>query len=95
MQVNIAFAEQFAAARPYPYPVKWSIADEVFTRRGSLYFGTAHLLAYSAPRVKVRNSSELSYTGGHSLSPTGLRVSPCLAQRSLAFNCMVRKSRAV
>jgi Protein of unknown function (DUF1615) len=48
MQVNIAFAEQFAAARPYPYPVKSSIADEVFTRRGSLYFGTAHLLAYPA-----------------------------------------------
>jgi hypothetical protein len=49
MQVNIAFAEQFATARPYPYPVKSSIADEVFTRRGSLYFGTAHLLAYPAP----------------------------------------------
>jgi hypothetical protein len=48
MQVNIAFAEQFAAARPYPYPVKSSIADEVFTRRGSVYFGTAHLLAYPA-----------------------------------------------
>jgi hypothetical protein len=49
MQVNIAFAEQFAAARPYPYPVKLSIADEVFTRRGSVYFGVAHLLAYRAP----------------------------------------------
>jgi hypothetical protein len=49
MQVNIAFAEQFAAATHYPYPVKVSIADEVFTRRGSLYFGTAHLLAYTAP----------------------------------------------
>jgi hypothetical protein len=48
MQVNIAFAEQFAAAKPYPYPVKLSIADEVFTRRGSVYFGTAHLLAYPA-----------------------------------------------
>ena len=48
MQVNIAFAEQYAAAKPYPYPVKLSIADEVFTRRGSLYFGTAHLLAYAA-----------------------------------------------
>jgi Protein of unknown function (DUF1615) len=48
MQVNIAFAEQYAAAKPYPYPVKLSIADEVFTRRGSLYFGTAHLLAYPA-----------------------------------------------
>jgi hypothetical protein len=49
MQVNIAFAEQYAAVRPYPYPVKASIADEVFTRRGSLYFGTAHLLDYDAP----------------------------------------------
>jgi hypothetical protein len=49
MQVNIAFAEQFSAATPYPYPVKLSIADEVFTRRGSLYFGIAHLLDYRAP----------------------------------------------
>jgi hypothetical protein len=49
MQVNIAFAEAYAAAKPYPYPVKLSIADEVFTRRGSLYFGIAHLLAYPAP----------------------------------------------
>src|SRR6202020_1056584 len=49
MQVNIAFAEQYAAAKPYPYPLKVSIAAEGFTRRGSLYFGTAHLLAYAAP----------------------------------------------
>jgi hypothetical protein len=49
MQVNIAFAEQFAAAHPYPYPVKSNIADEVFTRRGSVYFGVAHLLGYAAP----------------------------------------------
>jgi hypothetical protein len=49
MQVNVAFAEQFAAAHPYPYPIKQSIADEVFTRRGSLYFGVAHLLDYQAP----------------------------------------------
>ncbi|MEP6885563.1 MAG: DUF1615 domain-containing protein [Gammaproteobacteria bacterium] len=46
MQVNVAFAEQYAAARPYPYPVKVSIPDEVFSRRGSLYFGIGHLLAY-------------------------------------------------
>jgi len=48
MQVNVAFAEEFAAAKPYPYPVKTSVADELFTRRGSVYFGTAHLLAYPA-----------------------------------------------
>jgi hypothetical protein len=49
MQVQVVFAEQFAATRQYPYPVKSSIADEVFTRRGGVYFGIAHLLAYQAP----------------------------------------------
>jgi uncharacterized protein DUF1615 len=49
MQVNVAFAEQFASTHHYPYPVKVSIGDELFTRRGSVYFGTAHLLAYSPP----------------------------------------------
>lgn len=49
MQVNVAFAERFAAAHPYPYPVKQSIPDELFTRRGSVYFGVAHLLDYDAP----------------------------------------------
>lgn len=49
MQVNVAFAKTFADAHRYPYPVRVSIADEVFTRRGSIYFGVAHLLAYSAP----------------------------------------------
>jgi len=49
MQVNVAFAEQFAAARNYPYPIRVSLADELFTRRGSVYFGIAHLLDYRAP----------------------------------------------
>ena len=49
MQVNVAFADEFATAARYPYPVKRSIADELFTRRGSIYFGVAHLLDYRAP----------------------------------------------
>ena len=49
MQVNVAFAERFAATRSYPFPIKTRIEDELFTRRGSLYFGIAHLLAYQAP----------------------------------------------
>ena len=44
MQVSIAFAEQ--RARDYPYPVAHSIRQEVFTRRGGMYFGIAHLLGY-------------------------------------------------
>jgi hypothetical protein len=47
MQVGIPFAEEHAKRAPYPYPVQGSIRHEVFTRRGGLYFGTAHLLGYS------------------------------------------------
>jgi hypothetical protein len=54
MQVNVAFAERFARSNSYPYPVKESIAEELFTRRGSIYFGTAHLLAYAAPYDRYR-----------------------------------------
>ena len=49
MQVGIAFAEAHARAHPYPFPAAASIRHEVFTRRGGLYFGTAHLLDYPAP----------------------------------------------
>jgi hypothetical protein len=45
MQVGIAFAEDFAREHGYPYPHA-SIRDEAFTRRGGVYFGVAHLLAY-------------------------------------------------
>jgi hypothetical protein len=48
MQVNVAFIAQYAAVKSYPYPIKTTLADEAFTRRGSVYFGTAHLLAYPA-----------------------------------------------
>jgi hypothetical protein len=49
MQVNVAFVAHYAAGKPYPYPIKTTLADEAFTRRGSVYFGVAHLLAYPAP----------------------------------------------
>ena len=48
MQVSIAFAEAFTTDNPYPYPVSGSIRHEVFTRRGGIYFGVAHLLGYPA-----------------------------------------------
>ncbi len=48
MQVSIAYAEQHADAKRYPYPVSTSIRNEVFTRRGGMYFGMAHVLDYPA-----------------------------------------------
>ena len=46
MQVSIAFAQNFARRHDYPWGEVASVRHEVFTRRGGMYFGIAHLLAY-------------------------------------------------
>jgi hypothetical protein len=48
MQVGVAFAQAHVAQKPYPYPLAGSIRHEVFSRRGGMYFGIAHLLDYPA-----------------------------------------------
>jgi hypothetical protein len=44
MQVSVEFAQQ--QAKDYPYPLAGSLRNEVFSRRGGVYFGTLHLLGY-------------------------------------------------
>ncbi|GAA5165620.1 DUF1615 domain-containing protein [Viridibacterium curvum] len=56
MQVNVAFAEEHAKQKPYPWGRIASVRRETFTRRGGLYFGVALLLdykvAYDHPRYR-------------------------------------------
>jgi hypothetical protein len=53
MQVSLTFAQSRVKESPYPYPLKTSLRDELFTRRGGLYFGTAYLLGYPASYNKM------------------------------------------
>jgi hypothetical protein len=46
MQVSIAYAYEHAREHSYPYSSSPDVRAEVFTRRGGLYFGIAHLLDY-------------------------------------------------
>jgi hypothetical protein len=46
MQAGIAFAESHVKTKTYPFPLDDGVRREVFTRRGGLYFGIAHLLDY-------------------------------------------------
>jgi hypothetical protein len=46
MQVDIDFAAALMRERPYPWRNAGSAREEVFTRRGGVYFGSAMLLDY-------------------------------------------------
>lgn len=63
MQVSIAYAELHARETPYRGPGR-SIREAVFTRRGGLHFGIAHLLDYPAPyRAPIHRFAD--FNAGH------------------------------
>lgn len=53
MQVSVDFATQHVKERSYPYPIAKKLRNEVFTRRGGVYFGSAILLDYEVPYDQI------------------------------------------
>ena len=53
MQVSVEFATQHVKERSYPYPIAKKLRNEVFTRRGGVYFGSAILLDYDVPYDQI------------------------------------------
>lgn len=53
MQVSVEFATQHVKERSYPYPIAKKLRNEVFTRRGGVYFGSAILLDYEVPYDQI------------------------------------------
>lgn len=54
MQVNVSFADSYAATRRYPFAYGGSLRNVLFTRKGGLYFGIAYLLDYPANYGSMR-----------------------------------------
>lgn len=54
MQVSLKFAQDTVKESPYPFPIKKSLRDELFSRRGGVYFGVAHLLNYPAQYDQIK-----------------------------------------
>ncbi len=87
MQVNINFAAQLMRERPYPWSNAGSAREEVFTRRGGVYFGTAMLLDYpvSYDRMLYRFAD---YNAGRYASRNAAfqRLAAALSRRTLDFD---------